>query len=68
MPAGTVIIYMECIDHKCSLCLWSGPPRFICLVSFTPIFSCIYCCVFIVVLSPFLYQDLYLLGDDTSTS
>ena len=43
------------------LCLWSDPPGFNCCVSFTQVFSCIYCWVI-----SCLYLDLYLSGDDTS--
>ena len=48
------------------LCLWWGPPGFNCRISFTPVFSCIYCRVLIFVSSPVLYLDFYLLGNDTS--
>ena len=36
-------------------CFWllSGPPGFICWISFAPVFSFVYCCVLIFALSPF---------------
>ena len=43
--------------------LWTGPPGFTCWISFAPVFSFIYCRVFI-----FAYLDLYVLGDDALIS
>ena len=44
--------------------LLSGPPGFTCWVSFTSVFSFMYYWVLVFALSPFLYLDLYDLGDD----
>ena len=46
------------------LWLLSGPLGFIGWVSFAPVFSFMFCCILIFALSPFLYLDLYVLGDD----
>ena len=35
------------------LCLWLGPLRFNCLISFAPLFGYAYCQVLVLVLSPF---------------
>ena len=37
------------------LCLWLGPLRFNCLISFAPLFGYAYCRVLVIVLSP-LYE------------
>ena len=50
------------------LWLLSGPPGFTCWISFTLVFSFIYCRVLILALSPFLYLDLYVLLDDALIS
>ena len=44
--------------------LLSGLRGFNCLISFVPVFSCMYCWVFIYFIS-FLYLRLYVLGDDS---
>ena len=50
------------------LCLVPGPPGFNCSISFTLVFSCIYCLVFIFALYVHFVSPFYLLGDDASIS